>query len=37
MRRQERPRILVDRLSQYNRDTVNCEDVTGHGQQVDID
>ena len=37
MRRQERSRILVDRLSQYNRDTVNCEDVTGHDQKSETD
>ena len=28
MRREERPRILVDGTSRYNRVTANCEDVT---------
>ena len=31
MRRQERPRILVDRLNQYNREGADCEDVTVWG------
>ncbi len=34
MRRQERPRILVDGGSRYNRDRVKCEHVTLGQQQV---
>jgi hypothetical protein len=30
MRRQERPRILEDRFSEYNHEHSDCEDVTLH-------
>ena len=36
MRRVERLRILVDRVWQYNRSRLDCEEVTSQAKQPDL-